>query len=180
VTEQQTVESAVDPACALAHDDSPSEDLGTLVAVFASPVARWLLHFGRHTGFRTVLIEPRPDADDVGSYADAAYRDVDAAGLDDTADVVVTDHHRSELGELVRDALETPARWVGVMGSPRHIPPHIERLRELGTSEDDIARVHRPIGLNIGSKTPPEIAVATLAGLIADRRGRSGGFDFSS
>jgi xanthine dehydrogenase accessory factor len=180
VTAEQTVESAVDPACALAHDDHPSEDLGTLVAVFASPVARWLLHFGRHTGFRTVLIEPRSDADDVDAYADAVHRSVDAAGLDDTADVVVTDHHRTELGELVRDALGTPARWIGVMGSPRHIPPHIERLRELGASEADIARVHRPIGLNIGSKTPPEIAVATLAGLIADRRDRPGGFDFPS
>jgi xanthine/CO dehydrogenase XdhC/CoxF family maturation factor len=181
VTAEQTVESATDPACALAHDDQPSDDLGTLVAVFASPVARWLLHFGRHIGFRTVLIEPRPEADDaVGPYADRVYGDVAAANLDDTADVVITDHHRTELGELVRDALATPARWIGVMGSPRHIPPHIERLRELGTSEEDIARVHRPIGLNIGSKTPPEIAVATLAGLIADRRERPGGFEFLS
>ena len=180
MTTEQTDESATDPACALAHDDHPSDDLGTLVAVFASPVARWLLHFGRHTGFRTVLIEPgSDDVDDAGAYADAVHRSVDAAGLDDTAQVVVTDHHRGELGELVRDALATPACWVGVMGSPRHIPPHIERLRELGTPEDDIARVHRPIGLNIGSKTPPEIAVATLAGLIAERRERPGGFAFS-
>jgi xanthine/CO dehydrogenase XdhC/CoxF family maturation factor len=40
--------------------------------------------------------------------------------------------------------------------------------------------VHRPIGLNIGSHTPPEIAVATLAGLIADRNGRPGGFEFGA
>jgi len=181
VTAEQTVESATDPACALAHDDHPSDDLGTLVAVFASPVARWLLHFGRHTGYRTVLIEPGPDVDDrVSSYADDVYGDFTTAKLDDTAAVVVTDHHRDELGELVRDALATPAHWIGVMGSPRHIPPHIERLRELGTSEDDIARVHRPIGLNIGSKRPPEIAIATLAGLIAERRGRPGGFEFLS
>jgi xanthine dehydrogenase accessory factor len=43
---------------------------------------------------------------------------------------------------------------------------------------DQIARVHRPVGLNIGSRTPGEIAVATLAGLIADRNGRPGGFEF--
>ena len=41
-----------------------------------------------------------------------------------------------------------------------------------------IARVHRPIGLNIGSRIPPEIAVSTLAGLLADRNGRPGGFEF--
>jgi xanthine dehydrogenase accessory factor len=45
-------------------------------------------------------------------------------------------------------------------------------------SEAEIARVHRPVGLNIGSRTPAEIAVATLAGLIADRNGRPGGFSF--
>jgi xanthine/CO dehydrogenase XdhC/CoxF family maturation factor len=51
-------------------------------------------------------------------------------------------------------------------------------LTELGVPAGEIARVHRPIGLNIGSRTPPEIAVSTLAGLLADRNGRSGGFEF--
>ena len=54
----------------------------------------------------------------------------------------------------------------------------MEALAELGVAEADIARVHRPIGLNIGSRTPAEIAIATLAGLIADRNGRPGGFSF--
>jgi xanthine/CO dehydrogenase XdhC/CoxF family maturation factor len=48
----------------------------------------------------------------------------------------------------------------------------------VGVRDEEIARVHRPIGLNIGSRTPAEIAVATLAGLIADRNHRPGGFDF--
>jgi xanthine/CO dehydrogenase XdhC/CoxF family maturation factor len=48
----------------------------------------------------------------------------------------------------------------------------------MGVAQQDIDRVHRPVGLNIGSRTPPEIAVATLAGLIADRNGRPGGFAF--
>lgn len=63
-------------------------------------------------------------------------------------------------------------------GQPRHPAPHIPALTELGVPAADIARVHRPIGLNIGSRTPAEIAVATLAGLIADRNGRPGGFEF--
>ena len=53
----------------------------------------------------------------------------------------------------------------------------VQRLAE-EHREDEIARVHRPIGLNIGSRIPPEIAVATLAGLLADRNGRPGGFEF--
>jgi xanthine dehydrogenase accessory factor len=54
----------------------------------------------------------------------------------------------------------------------------VAMLTELGVPSAEIARVHRPIGLNIGSRTPPEIAISTLAGLLADRNGRSGGFEF--
>ena len=148
-----------------------------LVAVFASPVADVLLRWGAELGFRTVLVEPG-DAGDA-SAADRAVRgfgeldDELAAG---TADVVVTDHHREELGELLRDALARPARWVGVMGNPRHEGPHVAALTALGVPPEEIARVHRPIGLDIGSKQPAEIAVSTLAGLLADRNGRAGGF----
>jgi xanthine dehydrogenase accessory factor len=92
------------------------------------------------------------------------------------ADVVVTDHHRDELGELLRDALAGPARWIGVMGNPRHEGPHVAALAALGVPPEEVARVHRPIGLDIGSRTPAEIALSTLAGLLADRNGRSGGF----
>ena len=101
---------------------------------------------------------------------------LDGAVVDGTADVVVTDHDRPELGDLLRDALALPARWIGVMGSPRHTGPHIAALRALGVDDAEIDRVHRPIGLNIGSKTPAEIALATLAGLVADRNQRPGSF----
>ena len=96
----------------------------------------------------------------------------------DRADVVVTDHHRTELGPVLRDLLACRCRWIGVMGNPRHPAPHVPALAALAVPDEDIARVHRPIGLNIGSRTPPEIAIATLAGLLADRNGRPGGFTF--
>ena len=156
----------IDTACALAHGGTADPATGrALVAVFATPVAAYLLHFGADLGFRTTLVDPTGDVPVL-----------DESIVDSSTDVVVTDHNRPELGELLRDALRQPARWIGVMGSPRHPAPHVPALRALGVDEADIARVHRPIGLNIGSKTPPEIAVATLAGLIADRNGRPGGF----
>ena len=166
-----------DPLCDLAHGigEPPAADR-TLVAVFDSPVAGYLLHFGHHLGFRTVLVDPVPVAD--GPPADRVAGALDPSFVDGTADVVVTDHDRPELGAVLETALTLPARWIGVMGSIRHTAPHVEALRALGASEADIARVHRPIGLNIGSHTPPEIAVATLAGLLADRSGRPGGFAF--
>ena len=147
--------------------------------MFSTPVARYLLHFAADAGYHPVLVEPD---EHLAKRATEAGFDVHTAigSLPDgRTDVVVTDHHRDELGVMLRDALATPARWVGIMGSPRAEPPHIEALALLGVEPDEVARVHRPIGLNIGSKTPPEIAISTLAGLIADRNERPGGFEFA-
>ena len=170
---------SADPNCGVAHGSgvgAPATDR-VLVAVFASPVAAVLARYGTDLGFRTVLVEPAEPAVEVAADRTvrgfAELEDELAAG---TADVVVTDHHRAELGELLRDALARPARWVGVMGNPRHEGPHVAALTALGVPAEEIARVHRPIGLDIGSRTPAEIAVSTLAGLLADRNGRAGGF----
>jgi xanthine/CO dehydrogenase XdhC/CoxF family maturation factor len=171
--------SPQDPACAVAHGHAPSPGNGrTLVAVFFSPVAGYLLHFGRDTGFRAVLIEPDRERADAARASGLTVQAGVPASLDDTADVVVTDHHRPELGAVLRDALASPARWVGVMGKANHPAPHIPALTSLGVPAGEIARVHRPIGLNIGSRTPAEIAISTLAGLIADHNGRPGGFSY--
>ncbi|HEX9031631.1 MAG TPA: XdhC family protein [Streptosporangiaceae bacterium] len=168
-----------DAACEVAHGTAPAPADGrSLVAVFAGPVATYLLRYAADAGYRTVLVEPDPE---LARQAGEAGFDVHSAiGSipDASTDVVVTDHHRDDLGVMLRDALASPARWVGIMGSPRAEPPHIQALAMLGVEPDEVARVHRPIGLNIGSKTPPEIAIATLAGLIADRNDRSGGFTF--
>jgi xanthine dehydrogenase accessory factor len=172
-----------DPNCDVAH--GAAANAGTpdrlLVAVFASPVAAMLARYGRDLGFRTVLVEPGEPAVEVP--ADLTVRrmselaDELAGG---TADVVVTDHHRDELGELLRDALAARTRWIGLMGNPRHEGPHVAALTALGVPTAEIDRVHRPIGLDIGSRTPAEIAVSTLAGLLADRNGRAGGFAHGS
>ncbi len=129
-------------------------------------------------GFRGLLLEP----DEVRASGAAALGfpllSSVPEDLDGSADLVVTDHHRPELGVMLRDALNTKARWIGIMGNPHHVGPHVQMLTDLGVPAGEIARVHRPIGLNIGSRTPPEIAVSTLAGLLADRNGRPGGFEF--
>ena len=182
-----------DSACAVAHSPVapatsaagvvPGAQAGgvgerTLVAVFASPVAGYLLRYGADMGFRGLLLEP--DEARAAGAAALGFPLLTAIpdDLDDSADVVVTDHHRPELGVMLRNALATKARWVGIMGNPHHVGPHVGMLTELGVPAEEIARVHRPIGLNIGSRIPPEIAVSTLAGLLADRNGRPGGFEF--
>ena len=197
-----SVAAPEDPACAAAHGHAevPAGDTAhghaaasaddiahgyagapvterTLIAIFASPVARFMLRYAQDAGFRPVLVEPDAERALAGEDGFAALRSLDGLADRDT-DVVVTDHHRPELGAVLRDALASPARWVGVMGNPRHPAPHIPALAALGVPDEQIARVHRPIGLNIGSRTPAEIALATVAGRIADRNGRPGGFEF--
>lgn len=161
-----------DIACAMAHGEVPAPTGDRrLVAVFASPVALQLVHLAAHVGFDCVVLDPARDLDGVTTVRTARQ-----AGIDAHTDVVVTDHDRPELGDVLAEVLTTPARWVGVMGSPRHTAPHVAALQERGLPEEQIRRVHRPIGLDIGSKAPAEIAVSTVAGLLAHRAGRSGGF----
>ncbi len=159
-------------ACAIAHGAAPAPTADRrLVAVFDSPVSRELAHFAEHVGYQVLVLEPDPARrGPLPQVADAA-----AAALDATTDVVVTDHDRAELGDVLAAVLRAQPRWIGVMGSPRHTGPHVAALRQRGFDEAAIARVHRPIGLDIGSRSPAEIAVATLAGLLADRNGRDGG-----
>ena len=150
-----------------------------LVAVYQSPMAARLSEIGTQLGFRVVLVEPDPLLRDSALWAEHSVGQL--AELDGdpelgAADVVVTDHHRDDLGVHLRDALARPVRWVGVMGNPRHEGPHVAALAALGVPSEVVARVHRPIGLDIGSRTPAEIAISTLAGLLADRNGRTGGF----
>jgi xanthine/CO dehydrogenase XdhC/CoxF family maturation factor len=167
-----------DPACDVAHGTAPAPAVSrTLVAVFSSPVAHYLLRYAGDAGFRTVLVEPDRQHSQPAE-AGVTVADGFDGYLDGTTDVVVTDHHRAELGPVLRDVLAGQARWVGILGNPRHPAPHIPALSALGVPESDIRKVHRPIGLNIGSRTPAEIALATVAGLIADRNGRPGGFEF--
>jgi xanthine dehydrogenase accessory factor len=153
-------------------------DAKVLAAVFASPVSGYLLRYGADVGYRPVLIEPDPErAREAHADGIELADSLDGiAGID--TDVVVTDHHRAELGLQLRDALAARARWVGIMGNPRVEGPHVAALTELGVPPAEISKVHRPIGVNIGSRTPAEIAIATVAGLIADRNGKPGGFSF--
>jgi xanthine dehydrogenase accessory factor len=173
--------SAPDPSCGVAHGapgERPADRV--LVAVFASPVSSFLLRYAADCGFAPVLVEPdrarAAGAGVPGGTTVTGFAELDGLLAAGTADVVVTDHHRDELGEVLRDALAAPVRWVGVMGNPRHEGPHVAALAGLGVPPEQVARVHRPIGLDIGSRAPAEIAVSALAGLLADRNGRGGGF----
>jgi xanthine/CO dehydrogenase XdhC/CoxF family maturation factor len=148
----------------------------TLVVLGATPVARWLLRWGRDLGYDTVLVEPRPERV-TAELKEAATRVADGVDHLDPGgglDAVHTDHDAPRVADHVAALLRGGARFVGVMGSVRHASPHLAALRDLGVPEEAVARVHTPVGLDIGGRTPQEIAISILAGLIASRTGRPG------
>ena len=88
----------------------------------------------------------------------------------DTYLVIVTRGHEHDKSVL-RQALKTPARYIGMMGSAKKVAQIFEALRDEGFTPDDLARVHAPIGLPIGAETPEEIAISIAAEMVQCRAG---------
>lgn len=167
-----------DPTCNTAHGEQPGPDTAarSLVVVYATPLAGYLAAWGRELGFDITLVEPDPTAvaDAHRDHADRVVHDADVE-VATTADVVVTDHHRDDLGATLAPLVRARPRSIGIIGSPRHAGPHEAALAEQGVPAELIATVRRPIGLDIGSKTPAEIACSILGGLLAEHNDRAGG-----
>jgi xanthine dehydrogenase accessory factor len=86
--------------------------------------------------------------------------------------VVFIDHDDPALLPALGGVLAGQAGYVGVMGSRRHTPGFVERLRQTGA---DLSRLHSPTGLDLGARRPPEIALSILAEVMAVTHGRPGG-----
>ena len=90
----------------------------------------------------------------------------------DAHSAVVAVTHDPKLDDIALiEALKSPAFYVGALGSKKNNDARRSRLTEFDLSAGEIARLHGPVGLKIGSKTPPEIAVAILAEMTAVRHG---------
>ncbi|HUZ85805.1 MAG TPA: XdhC/CoxI family protein [Candidatus Baltobacterales bacterium] len=149
----------------------------SLVVFAATPVARALLRWAPEVGFRPVLVETRPerlaDADwpvaitSLGALKQALGGEVYA---------VHTDHDAADLVESIEVLLPAHPVFIGLVGSGRHTGHHLDALRSKGVAEDVLARIQTPVGLDIGARTPAEIALSILAGLVAVSRRAPGGW----
>ncbi|HYR63313.1 MAG TPA: XdhC/CoxI family protein, partial [Actinomycetota bacterium] len=151
-----------------------------LVVLAATPIALWLLRWGKDLGYEAILVESRSEWI-TPEHRGAATRVVaDASELKDAPggemEVVATDHDAPDVSKQVASLLGHTPRFVGIMGSARHTGAHLADLRKMGVPDEQVARIQSPVGLNIGAKTPPEIALSILGGLIAARTGRPGGW----
>jgi xanthine/CO dehydrogenase XdhC/CoxF family maturation factor len=149
-----------------------------LAIVSATPVALELLRLAPGLGYRTLLVEPRTERVSIPlrGAAGQVRTGFDPAEIDGRTDVVFTDHDAPDVADALALLLRSPARFVGVMGSRRHVGPYVESLRSMGFGDVELARIRSPLGLDIGGKTPQEIALSIAAGLVAARAGRDGGW----
>jgi xanthine dehydrogenase accessory factor len=148
-----------------------------LVVLGATPVAEYVLRWGRDLGYDTLLVEDRQDRITPAhrAAADGIVGSLDGVALGDDTDAVHTDHDAPGLPDQLARLLRARVRFVGVMGSRRHTASHLAVLRDLGVAPGDIDRLQTPVGLDLGGRSPAEIALSILAGMVASRHGRTGG-----
>jgi xanthine dehydrogenase accessory factor len=144
---------------------------------FAAAVAK----AGKFLGYRVTVCDARPvfatasrfpDADEV--ITDWPHRYLSGITTDERTVICVLTHDPKFDVPLLEVALRLPAAYIGAMGSRRTHDDRLERLREAGLSEAELARLRSPIGLDLGARTPEETAIAIAAELIQLRWGGSG------
>jgi xanthine dehydrogenase accessory factor len=145
---------------------------------FASAVAR----VGKFMGYRVIVCDARavfatrerfPSADEIVVAWPDEY--LKTAEVDGRSVITVLTHDPKFDVPVLKQALETPAGYIGAMGSRRTHDNRTARLKEEGVTDEQLARVSSPIGLDIGARTPEETAIAIAAEIVALRTGHSGG-----
>ena len=99
----------------------------------------------------------------------------DEIALDANDAVAVLAHDPKLDDPALAEAFRRGCRYVGALGSRKTQGDRRERLRSMGVSDADVARLHGPIGLDLGGRAPAETALAILAEIVAERYGASGG-----
>lgn len=158
--------------------DVPAKN--TLIVVGATTLAQEIAALAKRLNFRTVVVDPRPvfatreripDADELISEWPDGYL---PGAISDTTPIVIVSHDPKFDVPALSCALRSPAPYVGLLGSRRSQASRRDALRELGFDERELARIHGPVGLDIGGVTPAETAISILAEIVAVSRGRTG------
>ncbi|MGV3627006.1 MAG: XdhC family protein [Betaproteobacteria bacterium] len=148
-----------------------------LLIIGASQLSVYLAQMAQALDYQVTVCDPRSEYTDLWAVPGADLQrgmpdDVVTAMNLDGHSAVVTLTHDPKLDDMaLLEALKSPAFYIGAIGSKKNNDARRQRLAEFDLSQAEIARLHGPVGLKIGSKTPPEIAVAILAEMTAIRNG---------
>lgn len=140
-----------------------------------------LVKLGKFLGYHVTVCDARPvfatqqrfpEADEV--VVDWPHRYLESTRVDHRTVLCVLTHDAKFDVPLLERALKLPVAYVGAMGSRRTHADRIRRLREVGATDEQLAHLHAPIGLNLGAHTPEETALSIVAEVVATRRGGTG------
>ncbi|WP_405717796.1 XdhC family protein [Streptomyces sp. NBC_00046] len=152
-----------------------------MIVFGAIDFASALVRAGKFLGYHVTLCDARPvfatkarfpEADEL--VVDWPHRYLAATEVDARTVLCVLTHDAKFDVPLLELALRLPVAYVGAMGSRRTHLERNDRLREVGVTDLELARLHSPIGLDLGARTPEETALSIAAEIVADRRGGSG------
>lgn len=140
-----------------------------MIVVGGVHIAQHLLPLARACGYDPILVDPRPafgsparfpDVQILDDWPDAALQ---SAGLDARTAVVTLTHDAKLDDPAIMAALTSDVFYLGCLGSTRTHAKRVSRLEAAGFTNDQIARIHAPVGLDIGGRSPAEIAVSVMA-----------------
>lgn len=184
--------SSLPPAAAVCLRSGKSQliethDGGNFIQVFLPPVrliiagathiGQVLASLAREIGYDVVVVDPRGAFATEDRFADTKIvnewpKDAMATlGVDARSAIVALTHAEHIDDEALSAALRSPCIYIGALGSKRTQAKRVERLKNAGFSEVDMARIHAPVGLAIGAQGPAEIAVSVLAEIVKVVRG---------
>jgi xanthine dehydrogenase accessory factor len=174
------------------HGEARMAEVAVFVESFAPPphliifgaidFTRGLCKVGKVLGYRVTVCDARsvfatrarfPEADEV--VVSWPHKFLEGTTVDERTVICVLTHDAKFDVPALKAAVATPAQYIGAMGSRRTHNDRVIRLKEAGLSDDEIARIAAPIGLDIGARTPEETAMSVLAVVVALRAGRPGG-----
>ncbi|MFG3658518.1 XdhC family protein [Streptomyces sp. NPDC047706] len=166
------------PLTVLVESSAPAPRMIVFGAIdFASALVR----VGKFLGYHVTVCDARPvfatrtrfpEADDI--VVEWPHKYLQSTGVDGRTVLCVLTHDAKFDVPLLQLALRLPVAYVGAMGSRRTHLDRNRRLREVGVTDLELARLRSPIGLDLGARTPEETALSIAAEIVADRRGGSG------
>lgn len=151
-----------------------------LIIVGAGPVGQQVAKLAHDVGFEVWVVDNRPDDCTPDRFPQAQRLIVEAFDVvaphlqvDSNTYIAVVTRRYHDDAQAMLHLVESPACYVGMIGNRNKVTDIFELLRQQGISQEALARVSAPLGLNIGSRTVSEIAISIVAELIATRSRRS-------
>ena len=156
------------------------EPVPRLIVVGGDPTALAIALLGAQSEFETTLVRPKgpetpPPIPGVAYRRDETRQAFAAIGVDPWTAIAIATHDLETDRAALREALPSAAGYVGLLGARKRLPDRVGQLRAEGMSETLIARLHAPIGLDIGGKAPWEVAVSVIGEIMALRYARASG-----